>query len=137
MRNWSGQKGHYLFSLYEEVLEFLHKPGKQSCIQKFLGGLMKLFFIPWIAPISLLVLFISTLVSTLIVSPTSTDFVFYFLYSIYFHILALAFYIISLYFILKEAGWKRIIIATVNCSVSLLIWFFLINLISADFNFVA
>ena len=98
---------------------------------------MKLFLTPWLAPLSLLALFFGSLLSTLFIPPSSTEFIFRFFYSIYFHVLAFGTYLAWLYFILGETSPARIVIASINGSFSLVTWYFFISLATANYSFVS
>ena len=95
-----------------------------------MGSNVRLFLTPWLPP----VLFTITLVVTFF-SPTEVfSETVRFSYTIPFHLIALALYVLGFVFIYNEESWKKAVVGIVNFSLSFYIWVALIAFVTEDWG---
>lgn len=95
---------------------------------------MKLFVTPWLPPIFLILLVLASFVITAFANVTSALFVFKFIYSLPFHILAFIVYLLAFVFIFSESRWRMSLLASVSCVFSLYVWWMMITIATSNFN---
>lgn len=94
---------------------------------------MKKFILPWLPALMLICLLLLTLLFALFGVVSWTEFVFTFIYSIPFHLLALAMYAATVYYILTERRRRQHLYASLNCLLSLYAWYALVTFVASSF----